>query len=342
MIMGGDRAARGAVATVALAATVVCAIVFPLQTAHAQSAPSQGASQSSASSKKASSKAATSARSDDAGGAASGGRSRLDVLEQQMIDMQVAIGTLESFGRGGSGGAVAGRSAAAGIDSGRVDALETQVRALSAQVEQLQRQLQQMQQQGAAPMRVPQAGLPPPVASVQGPQIAPGVQGVPDNDPIGRIIGGGQARANSAIVGGGGGGEAFVLPADASPKQAYETAYGHLLSQDYASAEVAFEEFLKRFPNDQLAGNAQYWLGETFFVRGQFRPAATAFLKGYQTYGRSAKAPDSLLKLGLSLDRLGQKDAACASFGEIASKFPTAPGHIRQRADGERRRLGCG
>ncbi|HRK19958.1 MAG TPA: tol-pal system protein YbgF, partial [Hyphomicrobiaceae bacterium] len=190
------------------------------------------------------------------------------------------------------------------------------------------------------PARAPQAVLPPPVASAQGTQIAPGVQGVPDNDPIGRIIGGGQARANSAIVGGGG--ETTALPSDASPKQAYETAYGHLLSQDYSSAEAAFEEFLKRFPNDPLAGNAQYWLGETFFVRGQFRPAAAAFLKGYQTYARSAKAPDSLLKLGLSLDRLGQKDAACASFGEIASKFPTAPGHIRQRADGERRRLGCG
>ncbi|MEO0673196.1 MAG: tetratricopeptide repeat protein, partial [Pseudomonadota bacterium] len=69
--------------------------------------------------------------------------------------------------------------------------------------------------------------------------------------------------------------------------------------------------------------------------------AASAFLKGYQTYDRSPKAPDSLLKLAMSLDRLGQKDAACSSFGELSQKFPQAPGHIRSRATSERRRLGC-
>jgi tol-pal system protein YbgF len=128
---------------------------------------------------------------------------------------------------------------------------------------------------------------------------------------------------------------------DASSKQLYETGYGLLLAQDYGAAEGAFEEFLQRFPNDPLAGNAQYWLGETFYVRGQFKPAAAAFLKGYQAYGRSSKAPDSLLKLAMSLDRLGQRDAACSSYGELSIKFPNAPGAVKGRADNERRRLGC-
>ena len=128
---------------------------------------------------------------------------------------------------------------------------------------------------------------------------------------------------------------------DASAKQLYETAYGLLLQQAYGEAEAAFDEFLKRFPNDQLAGNAQYWLGETFYVRGNFKSAAAAFLKGYQTYGRSSKAPDSLLKLAMSLDRLGQRDAACSSYSELNTRFPNAPGAVRSRADNERRRLGC-
>jgi tol-pal system protein YbgF len=98
---------------------------------------------------------------------------------------------------------------------------------------------------------------------------------------------------------------------------------------------------LARYPRDGLAGNAQYWLGESYFVRGQFKPAAQAFLKGYQTYAGSPKAPDSLFKLAVSLDRMGQKNDACATFGELLQKFPTAPANIKSRAQTERQRLGC-
>ena len=126
-----------------------------------------------------------------------------------------------------------------------------------------------------------------------------------------------------------------------SPKQLYETAYGYLLQQDYGAAEAGFDDFLKRYPSDPLAANAQYWLGESFFVRGQFKPAAAAFLKGYQTYARSSKAPDSLLKLAMSLERLGQRDAACSSYSELTTRFPNAPTHIKNRAQTERQRIGC-
>ena len=126
-----------------------------------------------------------------------------------------------------------------------------------------------------------------------------------------------------------------------NPKQLYETAYGYLLQRDYGAAQVAFDDFLKKFPSDSLAGNAQYWLGESFFVRGQYKAAASAFLKGYQTYARSQKAPDSLLKLAMSLDRLGQKDAACASYSELNTKFPNAPQNVKARAQSERQRVGC-
>ena len=108
-----------------------------------------------------------------------------------------------------------------------------------------------------------------------------------------------------------------------------------------APPKSAFDDFLKRFPTNLLSGNAQYWLGETHFVRGQYKAAAGAFLKGYQTYTQSAKAPDSLLKLAMSLDRLGQKDAACSSYSELNTKFPNAPQSVKARAQSERQRVGC-
>lgn len=131
------------------------------------------------------------------------------------------------------------------------------------------------------------------------------------------------------------------LNAEINPKQLYETAYGYLLQRDYGAAEAAFDDFLRRNPNDPLAGNAQYWLGELLYVRGQYRAAANAFLKGYQSYAKSAKAPESLLKLAMSLQRLGQKEAACSSLGELATKFPNVAAHVKTTAQAERQRAGC-
>ena len=111
--------------------------------------------------------------------------------------------------------------------------------------------------------------------------------------------------------------------------------------QDYGAAEVAFKTFLQNHPRNALSGNAQYWLGESFYVRGQYKNAAGAFLKGYTVYSKSVKAPDSLLKLAMSLKRLGQKQAACETFAELGVRFPRAPAHIKQRARTERRRSGC-
>ena len=113
------------------------------------------------------------------------------------------------------------------------------------------------------------------------------------------------------------------------------------MQRDYGAAQGAFEDFLARYPQDSLAGNAQYWLGEAHFVRGEYRAAASSFLKGYQNYAGNARAAESLLKLAMSLDRLGQKDAACSSFGELSTRFPNAPENVKMRAKSERQRIGC-
>ena len=101
------------------------------------------------------------------------------------------------------------------------------------------------------------------------------------------------------------------------PQTLYQQGYGALLQKDYAGAEGAFRELVNAYPNDPLAGNAQYWIGETYYVRGQYKNAADAFLKGYKKYKSSEKAPDTLLKLGMALAELGQKDAACSTFNEL-------------------------
>lgn len=302
------------------------------------------------------------ARSKSAGEpAADGGvNKRVEQLEEQLVDMQVTVGTLESLSRGGGGSARGSGGSVGAGDAARVEGLETQVRALAAEVQRLNTEIKRMGgSAGASTAAVQPSGAAirggyadaagsggtyiPPAANGRG-EPAPSfgsttvTPSAPGGDPIGSLIGGSAA--------GSGGGEtqmAAIPPAGGggNPKQDYEAAYGHLLRQDYGAAEAAFEEFLKTHPSDPLAGNAQYWLGETHFVRGAYKPAAAAFLKGYQNFGKSNKAPDSLLKLAMSLDRLGQKDAACSSFGELVGKFPDAPSHVKTRAASEQKRLGC-
>jgi tol-pal system protein YbgF len=300
-------------------------------------------------------------------------RQRIEQLEEQLVDMQVVVGTLESLAKGAPapvGGASAGRGnagAAAALnaaDAGRLDSLETQIQALAAQLENLQEQVRALVGRSGAVAPSSSFGAaepaakaprfaeasPPAVAGRAGfgaVTVSPGV--VPgQRDDIDQLLTGqpGAAPAGTPEAAGGTRVAAAPLPAaapeqDVVPKQIYETAYGYLLQRDYGAAEAAFEDFLQRFPNDPLAGNAQYWLGESLFVRGQYRSAAGAFLKGYQNYGRNAKAPESLLRLAMSLQRLGQKDAACSSFNELASKYPSAPPHVRTSAQAERQKAGC-
>jgi tol-pal system protein YbgF len=291
-------------------------------------------------------------------------RQRVEQLEEQLVDMQVVIGTLESLARGAPapaapGGARAQPSAAAAFgaaEAGRLDSIETQIRALGAQMEQLQEQFRVLaSRQGSLPPPTSVATAEPP-ASVQRPPLRPQMEGPqtertgfgsvtvsPDTgrvDQIDRVLSAPQPGAAEPPPGP----QTAAAPpaeAEATAKQLYEQAYGFLLQRDYGAAEAAFEEFLKRHGNDPLAGNAQYWLGESLYVRGQYRAAAGAFLKGYQTYARSPKAPESLLKLAMSLQRLGQKDAACSSFGELNTKFPTAPAHVKNTAQSERQKAGC-
>lgn len=124
-------------------------------------------------------------------------------------------------------------------------------------------------------------------------------------------------------------------------RKLYDAGYNYLMASDYVSAEATFRSFLRNYPQDELSGNAQYWLGETYFARNDYRKAAHEFLKGYKTYKTSAKAPDNLLKLGMSLQRLGQSEAACQTYAQLSDKYKSLSGHIARRLGQEQTKARC-
>lgn len=282
---------------------------------------------------------------------------RIDKLEEQIVDLQSQIATLESlanstpqpsagdFGSGGGG-------------------LDAQMRDLAAQVAGMAQRLQQMERQlGFTPAPSPRPtaqtqqpsreafsrdpGLAPPARQTQGAPtfgsttVEPTEPGRGDysSEPPRRFAGapGPQSSPLQPLD------QRQAQPVRATSPDAkalYDQAYGSLVKREYSAAETYFTQFLKNYPNDALAGPAQFWLGETAFVAGEYRQAADMFLKSYTNYPASEKAPESLLKLGVSLKRLGENSAACDTFVEIEQRFPQAQA-IVQRAQAEKRRSNC-
>jgi tol-pal system protein YbgF len=137
------------------------------------------------------------------------------------------------------------------------------------------------------------------------------------------------------------GGEEAGATREGTPKGDYDEAFKLLSQTDYQGAERALIAFLEQYPTDPLAGNAKYWLGETYYVRGQYAEAAVTFAEGYQTYPDSVKAPDNLLKLGKSLAALDQTADACGTFSELLKRYSEASPMIQRQAKSEQKRLAC-
>jgi tol-pal system protein YbgF len=129
--------------------------------------------------------------------------------------------------------------------------------------------------------------------------------------------------------------------ASGTAEEAYNAAFAKLKRADYKGAATDFTAFLKKYPDNALAGNAQYWLGETYYVRKDFNNAAAEFLKGYKKFPKNTKAPDTLLKLGMSLNALGNKEQACKAFARLPSDYPTAAPALKTRAEQEKTKLAC-
>ena len=132
-----------------------------------------------------------------------------------------------------------------------------------------------------------------------------------------------------------------ILP-DITPEKQYEFAISFLKVGDYETAELALREFVDTNTNHKLAGNAQYWYGETFRIRQLYVDAATAYLNGYQKYPKSTKAPVNLLKLGITLVHIGEKEQGCSMIAGVSTEYPKANESIIQKAEYEKKRFKCG
>ncbi len=125
------------------------------------------------------------------------------------------------------------------------------------------------------------------------------------------------------------------------PEAFYDNAFNLIKNRDYDNAEKQFRNFIDQFPGHALTENAYYWLGETYYVREEYERAARTFATGYKSYPEGNKAPDNLLKLGLSLNGLGNRDDACIALLQLQQKFPKASQPVSNRANAEIKRLGC-
>ncbi len=201
---------------------------------------------------------------------------------------------------------------------------------------------------GAGAVAMPPAAVPTP-----GRGAPPAPLGQLDgNDPIGGLIGtapldlgapgmqGSRAVTDPAPVPGVDPRYSSVQPT-ANPRDEYEAAYGYVLNGEYELAETSFKTFIANHPTDKRIGSAQFWLGESYYVRSRNKEAADAFLKSYTQFPDGPKAPDSLLKLGLSLAALGEKKAACTTYDELLVKYPKASKAVRDRASAEKTRAKC-
>ncbi len=278
-------------------------------------------------------------------GAAGG---RLERLEQQIADLQGVVAAVETLAKKEAGGGTGYAAAAGGgASSEQVRQLSEQIADLTQRIERIEARLgeggggpapqappKQEQSYGTAPaggfedkQQLPPLGAPPAPAYAPRQQqgaVAPAPRGYGYEAPAS-----GAAPALPAATGG-------------SARALFDQGYGALNRREYTAAEGYFQQFLEQYPSDPLAGSAQYWLGETAFVSGEYKTAADRFLKTFTNYPSHERAPEALLKLAISLRRLGNNNDACATFSELAQRYPKAPQTVLQRAEAEKKRANCG
>jgi tol-pal system protein YbgF len=291
---------------------------------------------------------------------------RIDRLQRELVTLQRQVYKGEAP-PASAAGAVAGTSgitttAAARIEL-RLSQFEAELRTLTGQVEeagyrnnQLNERLERLATEtDFRLLQLEQA--PRPGAAMQGAPAGQAAPGAPDTGQP-RVLGTVsqadlealrsqpvESASSAAQPGAQPGAQQAAAPgyalAGETPEEQYRHAFGLLSQANYGEAELALRTFVELNPQDPLAGNAKYWLGETFYVRQDYQQAAVTFAEAYQEYPNSGKAPDNLLKLGMSLSALGSKPDACGTFVELLKRYPRAAATVIQRAKQERQRLAC-
>lgn len=137
------------------------------------------------------------------------------------------------------------------------------------------------------------------------------------------------------------GAKVTALPQTDDPNVLYKQGYDLVLSGDYAAAEATFRAHIKRYPADPHTGDARYWLGEALYGQGRYSEAAQVFLNAHRTYPKARTGAADLLKLGMSLAHMGNRDVACATFKEVGVQYPDASAAIREKVSSEQARNKC-
>jgi tol-pal system protein YbgF len=159
-------------------------------------------------------------------------------------------------------------------------------------------------------------------------------------NPIGGSVNPG-AEVGSAPLPGVDTGKASQTASLGSESDQYKAAYGHVLSGDYSTAEQEFTQYIAQYPGSARAADANFWLGEALYSQGKYNEAAKTFLNAHQKYGSSEKAPEMLLKLGMSLAALDNTDTACATLKEVSKRYPKASRAVISKVASEQKRLAC-
>lgn len=267
---------------------------------------------------------------------------RLDRLERDLNLLQSQVyrgqgGRSSASSGGGDTGAVA--SGAYGMLDDRLNKLEEQMRDLTGQIEKNQFALSQLsakfdRSQSDLDFRLKQledkqsgAALPPVAPPVADAAKPGGLDFVPGEAP--------------GFLGKPGDKPSAAPPTAKTASEQFDAAFALLRNSDYDGATKGFQAFLAQHGSDPLAGNAAYWLGQISFAEGHYDQAAVIFLDAYQKYPKSAKASESLLKVGLSMGNLNKKKEACAALHRFQSEYPDASDSLKRQATAERQKQGC-
>ena len=248
----------------------------------------------------------------------------------------------------------------------RLSAVEDQIRALTGKVEQfdfiarrMDQALQRMQQDYDTRLMKLETAPPPPQPTAAAhtaptPTSTPNASAPHDTDdeadttpqqPVVGTLGGVKVKGDK-VTGGVINPKSPPLPKTPedyglTAQEQYDKAFGLLRQANYDDAERAFKSFIDKHGNDKLIDNAKYWYAETYYVRGKFNDSAIAFADAFQQNPKGTKAPDSLLKLAMSLGSMDKTTDACGALDALKAKYPNAPATIKARADQERSRMKC-
>ena len=269
-----------------------------------------------------------------------------------MPSVEKPVGSLAFFDRADRNEPV--RLAQAGDATYRLGQMEEQIRVLNGRIEELSFQLLEMQESmrkmqednefrfqeiegGAGGNRTDASETVPSqneqaAAPVTEPQEDQNTLGSITFDQDGELLTPSEAEQDET--------QTASLPGDSS-EELYRASYGYVLSGDYGLAQTGFQDFIAKYPESNRVADAHFWLGEALYSQGEFHEAAKTLLTAHKQFPQSPKSPEMLLKLGMSLAALDNRDTACATYREVLTRYPQANDAVKAKVAVEQSRMSC-